>query len=138
MDSIQYDFGGFTMPLVNIHLLQGKPVEFRRRLGEVVYKTMVDTINVPEKDNFQIITEYDGNSLIYDPEYLDIQRTDGIVVIQITLNEGRTTERKKEFYKQLAERLHTELGIRTEDVFISLVEVKKENWSFGKGIAQYA
>jgi 4-oxalocrotonate tautomerase len=138
MDSIQYGFGGFTMPLVHIHLLQGQPVEFRRRLGEIVYKTMVETINVPAKDNFQIITEHDKNGLIYDPEYLDIQRTDGIVVIQITLNEGRTTELKKEFYKRLAERQHEELDIRTEDVFISLVEVKKENWSFGNGIAQYA
>jgi 4-oxalocrotonate tautomerase len=98
----------------------------------------VETINVPAKDNFQIITEHDENSLIYDPEYLDIQRTDGFVAIQITLNEGRTTELKKEFYKRLAERLHEELDIRMEDVFISLVEVKKENWSFGNGTAQYA
>jgi hypothetical protein len=28
--------------------------------------------------------------------------------------------------------------MRTEDVFISLIEVKKENWSFGNGLAQYA
>jgi phenylpyruvate tautomerase PptA (4-oxalocrotonate tautomerase family) len=126
------------MPLVHIHLMQGKPADFRGRLGEIVYQTMVDTINVPAKDNFQIITEHDENSLIYDPEYLNIQRTEGIVVIQITLNEGRTTERKKEFYTRLAERLHKELDIRMEDVFISLVEVKKENWSFGNGIAQYA
>jgi 4-oxalocrotonate tautomerase len=126
------------MPLVNIHLMQGKPVAFRRKLGELVYQTMIDTINVPPKDNFQIITEHDKDSLIYDPEYLDIQRTDGIVMIQIALNEGRTTERKKEFYKRLVERLHTELDIRMEDVFINLVEVKKENWSFGNGIAQYA
>lgn len=126
------------MPLVNIHLMQGKPLEFRRRVGEIVYQTMMDTINVPPKDNFQIITEHDKDSLVYDPEYLNIQRTDGIVMIQITLNEGRTTELKKEFYKQLAERLHAELDIRIEDVFISLIEVKKENWSFGNGIAQYA
>ena len=126
------------MPLVNIHLMQGKPVEFRRRVGEIVYQTMMDTINVPPKDNFQIITEHDRNHLVYDPEYLNIQRTDGIVMIQITLNEGRTTERKKEFYKRLAERLHVELDIRMEDVFISLVEVNKENWSFGNGVAQYA
>ena|SRR5687768_8221912 len=99
---------------------------------------MVDTINVPVKDNFQIITEHDGNSLIYDSEYLDIPRTDGIVIIHITLNEGRTTELKKEFYQRLAERLHAELDIRVDDVFISLVEVKKENWSFGNGTAQYA
>ncbi len=126
------------MPLVRIHLLQGKSVEFRRKVGEIVYRTMLDTINVPPKDNFQIITEHDKDSLIYDPEYLDIQRTDGVLIVQITLNEGRTLERKKAFYKQLAERLHAELGIRMEDVFINLVEVKKENWSFGNGIAQYA
>ena len=63
---------------------------------------------------------------MYDSEYLNIQRTEGIIVIQITLNEGRTIECKKE------------LDVRMEDVFISLIEVKKENWSFGNGIAQYA
>lgn len=126
------------MPLVRIDLLQGKPVEFRRRIGEVVYQTMVDTINVPPKDNFQIITEHDQDGLVYDPAYLNIQRTDAIIMIQIALNEGRTVERKKAFYRQLAERLHEELGIRMEDIFINLTEVKKENWSFGKGMAQYA
>lgn len=126
------------MPLVRIDLMQGKSAEFRRRVGEIVYQTMMDTINVPVHDNFQILTEHDENSLTYDPEYLNIQRTEGIVIIQITLNEGRTLERKKAFYKQLAERLHAELGIRMEDVFISLVEVRKENWSFGNGVAQYA
>jgi hypothetical protein len=98
---------------------------------------MMDTINVPAKDNFQIITEHDANTLIYDPSYLDIPRTDGIVIVQITLNEGRTLELKKAFYQMLAQRLHDEMGIRMEDVFVSLVEVKKENWSFGNGVAQY-
>jgi phenylpyruvate tautomerase PptA (4-oxalocrotonate tautomerase family) len=126
------------MPLVRIDLLQGKPAEFRRRVGEIVYQTMMDTINVPAKDNFQIVTEHDQDSLVYDPEYLGIQRTEGIVIVQITLNEGRTVELKQAFYQQLAGRLHAELGIRLEDVFVSLIEVKKENWSFGNGIAQYA
>ena len=126
------------MPLVQIHLMQGRPAEFRRNVGEIVYRTMVDTINVPPKDNFHIVTEHDQNSLVYDPAYLDIQRTDGIVIIQIILNEGRTVELKKAFYKKLADRLHEELGVRREDVFISLVEVRKENWSFGNGVAQYA
>jgi phenylpyruvate tautomerase PptA (4-oxalocrotonate tautomerase family) len=99
---------------------------------------MVETINVPEKDNFQLITEHDSHGLIYDPEYLGINRSEGIIIIQITLNEGRTIEMKKAFYREVAERLNKELGVRIEDVFISLVEVKKENWSFGNGIAQYA
>ncbi|MEI6545007.1 MAG: tautomerase family protein [Methylococcales bacterium] len=126
------------MPLVRISLMKGKTDEFRQKVGEVVYQAMVDTINVPAKDNFQIITEHDSHSLIYDSTYLDIQRTDGIIVIQITLNEGRTLALKKLLYLTIAEQLHKGLDIRREDVLINLVEVKKENWSFGNGIAQYA
>ena len=95
-------------------------------------------MNVPRQDHFQVITDHDKAGLIYDPSYLGIQRSDGIIFIQITLNEGRTVELKKAFYGLLAKRLNAELGVRTEDVLISLVEVKKENWSFGNGIAQYA
>lgn len=126
------------MPLVRISLMKGRAEGFGKKVGEIVYRAMVDTINVPAKDHFQIITEHDKHSLIYDPSYLDIQRTDGIIFIQITLNEGRTVELKKAFYKAVAERLNKELGVRMEDVLISLVEVKKENWSFGSGVAQYA
>jgi 4-oxalocrotonate tautomerase len=125
------------MPLVRISLMQGKSIEFRRKLGEIVYQSMVDVINVPMKDKFQVITEHDETSLIFDREYLDIQRTNGFVLIQITLSEGRSVELKKAFYKRLAERLHNELEIRMEDIFVNLVEVKKENWSFGNGVAQY-
>ena len=126
------------MPLVRISLLEGKTEGFGRKIGEIVYRSMMEVMNVPAKDNFQVITEHDPGSLVYDPRYLDISRTDGIVIIQITLNEGRTVEVKKAFYKTLAERLHAELGIRMEDVFVNLAEVKKENWSFGNDVAQYA
>ena len=126
------------MPLVRISLMKGKPEGFGKKVGEVVYQAMVDTINVPAKDNFQVITEHDKGGLVYDPSYLDIPRTDGMIFIQVTLNEGRTVELKKAFYKAVAERLRNALGVRMEDVLISLVEVKKENWSFGNGVAQYA
>jgi len=118
--------------------MKGKQEGFGKKVGDAVYRTMMETINVPAKDNFQIITEHDKNALIYDPSYLGIPRTDGIIFIQVALNEGRTVELKKSFYKTLAERLNKELNVRMEDVFVSLVEVKKENWSFGNGIAQYA
>jgi phenylpyruvate tautomerase PptA (4-oxalocrotonate tautomerase family) len=126
------------MPLVRIALMKRKGEGFGKKVGAIVYRAMVDTINVPEKDNFQVITEHDPESMIYDPSYLGIPRADGIIIIQITLNEGRTLELKKAFYKTVAQRLHGELGVRIEDVFINLVEVKKENWSFGNGVAQYA
>jgi phenylpyruvate tautomerase PptA (4-oxalocrotonate tautomerase family) len=118
--------------------MQGRPVEFGRRIGEIVYQTMVEKLNVPAKDNFHTITEHTKNNLIYSLDYLNIQRTDGIIIIQITLSEGREVDLKKAFYQRLADRLHNELQVRREDVMINLIEVKRENWSFGNGIAQYA
>lgn len=126
------------MPLVRIDLLEGKGADYGRMVGEVVYEAMRATINVPKDDRFQIITEHPAERLIADPTYLGIQRSKDWICIQITLNEGRTTDMKRAFYKAIADGLATHLGARREDVFISLVEVKKENWSFGNGEAQYA
>jgi phenylpyruvate tautomerase PptA (4-oxalocrotonate tautomerase family) len=125
------------MPLVRISILEGKRAGFGAQIGHIVYETMVETIDVPKGDRFQIVTEHDKGGLLYDPSYLGIRRSDGIVIVQMTITEGRTLEKKKALYRRIAERLNAELGIRIEDVFINVVEVKKENWSFGNGIAQY-
>jgi len=99
---------------------------------------MVETLKAPKDDRFQIITEHPGDDFIVDPNYLGIQRSKDCVIIQLTLNEGRTVDQKRAFYKAVAMGLHQHLNLRPQDVFISLVEVKKENWSFGNGEAQYA
>jgi 4-oxalocrotonate tautomerase len=126
------------MPLVRISLLEGKPESFGKTVGDAVHRAMVETISVPPQDRFQIITEHAKSNFVYDPSYLGVQRTDGLIIIQITLNQGRTVELKKALYKRIAELLHNELGVRMEDVLVNLVEVAKENWSFGNGVAQYA
>jgi phenylpyruvate tautomerase PptA (4-oxalocrotonate tautomerase family) len=126
------------MPLVRIDLARGKPSDYRRAVGEVVYDAMRTTLNVPEDDRFQIINEHPAENLIIDPGYLGIARTADCILIQITLNDGRTVEQKKAFYKAVADALQQRVKLRREDVFISLVEVRKENWSFGNGEAQYA
>ena len=126
------------MPLVHIDLQKGKTSAFRQTVSDIVYQAIIETVNVPANDRFQVITEHEKEDLIYDPTYLGIQRTDEILFIQITLNAGRTVDLKRALYQTIANRLHEQLGVRKEDVFISLVEVTKENWSYGNGIAQYA
>ena len=126
------------MPLARIDLVQGKSAEYRETLADVVYEAMVEVLNAPKGDRFQIIHEFSPESHIADENYLGIERTKDCVFIQLTLNAGRTVEQKKGFYKAVADGLHARLGLRREDVFISLVEVAKENWSFGNGEAQYA
>jgi len=129
--------GKKIMPLVRIDVRKGKDAAFRQEIGRIVYEALLG-VGVPKDDRFQLISEYDSNSFLFDPDYIGIHRTDDLVIIQITWNEGRNPEQKKALYKAIADGLHSAVGLRREDVFINLVEVKKENWSFGNGIAQYA
>jgi 4-oxalocrotonate tautomerase len=125
------------MPLVRISLRRDVPLATRRAIGDAIQQAMVETINVPQDDRFQIWSEHDADSLVYDPGYLGIQRDNGFLAIQITLAFGRSVAQKKALYARVAG-LVAAHGIRPENVFISLLEVAKENWSFGNGKAQYA
>src|SRR5262249_52947819 len=120
---VPLDPGVLAMPLVRISLLQG-PDGFGRKVGQVVYRTMLDTIDVPKNDNFQVITEHSKETLVFDRTYMGIARSDGFISIQITMTEGRSLEKKRLLYRTLVERLQGELNVRPEDVMINLVEVK--------------
>ncbi|MFM0044989.1 tautomerase family protein [Paraburkholderia sediminicola] len=126
------------MPLTRIALRAGKPAEYRKALTDSIQRSLVDTFNVPKDDIFMLITEHEAGNFVYDRQYLNIERSDDFVVIQITVSNTRTLEQKKALYKRMADELAESPGLRREDVFINLVEVLKENWSFGNGIAQYA
>jgi 4-oxalocrotonate tautomerase len=126
------------MPLVRIDLRAGKSTDYRRAIGDQVHRAMVETINVPSLDRFQVIAEHPAEGLIYDPTYLDIARTDDVIFIQIALNAGRTVEQKRALYARIAALLADNPGVRPQDVLINMVEVARENWSFGDGVAQYA
>jgi 4-oxalocrotonate tautomerase len=125
------------MPLVRIDLSKGKSAEYLDSLGEIVYRAMLGALDVPGGDRFQIIAEHSRDTLKYNREYLDVHRSDDCIFLQITLNRGRSVEKKQAFYKAVADGLHEVLKVRREDVFINLVEVNKEDWSFGNGEAQY-
>jgi 4-oxalocrotonate tautomerase len=126
------------MPLARIDLLRGKSAEYRKALGEIVYQAMLDIINVPKDDKFQVITEHPPAEMSFAEGYLGNRYSQDIIFIQITLNAGRSVELKKAFYKRIVDDIVAQLNARPDDVVINLVEVAKEDWSFGGGIAQYA
>lgn len=127
------------MPLVRIDHAGSKPPAYRAAISQGVHDAVTSTFNVPSDDRFQVIGEHaPGTAIVHAPSYLGIKYSDELVVIQITCNEGRTLDQKKRLFAALADKLAVSPGLRREDVIVSLVEVKKENWSFGNGIAQYA
>jgi Tautomerase enzyme. len=125
------------MPLVRVSMKIGRTPEQKNLISDAIYDAMRETLNVPEDDRFQILTEHAADGLVCDPHYFGIERTSEVLFIQIFLRKGRTTEMKQAFYRRTAELLHQRIGLRMEDVFITLSENDLADWSFGNGIAQY-
>jgi phenylpyruvate tautomerase PptA (4-oxalocrotonate tautomerase family) len=126
------------MPLVKLYMRRGKSPEYRKSVADAVHEALVAQAAVPADDRFQIIHELADDGLIAHPSYGGVNRSRDLVVIEITLNAGRTLDVKKNLYADIAARLARAVDVRPDDVLISLVEVTRENWSFGGGKATYA
>ncbi|HYI09304.1 MAG TPA: tautomerase family protein [Thermoanaerobaculia bacterium] len=126
------------MPLVRVTLRKGKSPEFLREVGNAIHEALVAQANVPADDRFQVFDEVAHENLVAHPTYAGCDRSESVLIIEITLNAGRTVEIKRALYRDIADRLQKAIDVRPDDVLINLVEVTKENWSFGKGLATYA
>jgi 4-oxalocrotonate tautomerase len=125
------------VPLVRIDLRKGKPAAYKKAIGDGIYRALRETFTVPEEDRFMVVTEHDEDGFFYSKSYFNIERTDDLVMIQLTVTNSRNLDQKKALFARIAELLAEQPGVRAQDVFISLLEVGKENWSFGNGFAQY-
>ncbi len=125
------------MPLVKIYVRENKTTSELRAIGDAVHDALVAQANVPADDRFQILNRLDRDLIVAHPSYGGVNRSEDVVIVEITLNAGRTVEVKKKLYADIALRLEG-LGVRPDDVMVSLIEVTKENWSFGGGRATYA
>ncbi len=125
------------MPLVRVDLRRGKSAAHKKAIADGIYRALRQTFTVPEEDRFIVITEHDDDGFIYSDNYLDIARSADLVFIQITVTNSRGVDQKKALFARIVAVLAENPGLRREDVFINLLEILKENWSFGNGIAQY-
>ena len=126
------------MPFTRIAVRAGKPAAYRKALTQGIHQALMEVFKVPEDDIFMIITEHDADNFVFGRHYLGIERSDDLVMIQIAANNTRGQDQKKALFAQIAENLARDPGVRREDVFVNLVDVARENWSFGNGVAQYA
>jgi 4-oxalocrotonate tautomerase len=126
------------MPLVRVSLRRGKSDDYKRAIGDGVYQALRETFTVPDEDRFVTVSEHSESEFQFSKTYMDIARTDDLVILQITVSNTRSIEQKKALFARIVELLGQKPGLRKEDVFINLLEVAKENWSFGNGVAQYA
>ncbi len=126
------------MPLARISLQQGTSPEHRNTIVQNVYEALRESFNVPEDDLFMVVDEYTVQNFHFGRSFMGFSRSERLVIIQLTVADTRNTAQKKALFAAIAARLQAHAGLRPDDVLINLVEVKRENWSFGAGLAQYA
>jgi phenylpyruvate tautomerase PptA (4-oxalocrotonate tautomerase family) len=126
------------MPLVRISVIEGTSASRIAAIGEGIHRAMIETINIPPDDRFQVITEHGPDRLVFDRGHQGIASSAaGFVLVQIKLRSGRTNEQKQALYARIAAHLEEAAGVRPEDVMVTLIENELIDWSFGNGIAQY-
>jgi len=122
------------MPFARIDIAKGKTPEYRAIVADVVYGGIVEVLKAPEGDRFMIIGEHTPENFVFDPNFLGIKRTPDLVIIQVTSTVGNTKDQKFAFYKRMADELSRRLKLDPGNVFVSMVFVNREDWSFGNGL----
>ncbi|HYK35243.1 tautomerase family protein [Alloacidobacterium sp.] len=125
------------MPLVRIDVGEAVKREKKLLLADAVYDAMRATIGIPEGDEFVMLTAHADGELIADPSFMGMTRTGEFVVVQITLRRGRSTEKKQALYREIARLFEERTAIAPDNVMIVLTENDLDDWSFGRGEAQY-
>lgn len=126
------------MPLVRISLPQQTTAADVAAVSSAVHQALVATFNVPEPDLFQAIHRHSPQELVCTPEFLGIAHSQHVVLVQISCSPGRSLDMKKALYAQISADIALASSFKADDVIINLLETNRENWSFGRGVAQYA
>lgn len=124
------------MPLLRFDLVEGRSPEELQALLDAAHNAMLDALQVPPGDRYQIVHEHPAAHLVVEDTGLGIARTDKRVVLQVTTR-PRSREMKEAFYRLLCENLQARCGIAPEDVVVSIVSNTDDDWSFGHGRAQF-
>ncbi|KRG08625.1 tautomerase family protein [Staphylococcus sp. NAM3COL9] len=124
------------MPLIKLDMIKGREKEEIKSILDITYNVMLDAFQAPKGDKYLIVNQHEDYEMDILDTGLGVERTDEVIVFTI-VSRPRTKEQKTTFYKNLVDTLHDKVGIRKEDIMISLVENTDENWSFFNGEAQF-
>ena len=124
------------MPLLTVNLVAGRTSAELDTLLEVAHSVVLDAFDAPERDLYQIVREHDSDHFRMLDTGLDIARTPAMVLVEVT-SRPRTRDQKQAFYRLLCERLQERCGIAASDVMVTITENTDEDWSCGRGRAQF-
>ena len=124
------------MPLMKIDMVRGRSKEEIKKILDVSYEVMLETLEVPENDRYQIVTQHDKDEMIILDTGLGFTRTRDVLVFSL-VSRPRTVEQKERFYSELAARLREKIGLNSSDVLVNFSINQDEDWSFAHGEAHF-
>jgi phenylpyruvate tautomerase PptA (4-oxalocrotonate tautomerase family) len=126
------------VPLVKVHLRAGRSADEKDAIGAAIQGAIVDVLDVPDADRYQLFTEYRGEDFRHTDSFLGLRYSEQLLIVEIAFVEGRSDELKKSLLAAINERLVATGAVRADDVFVVMTEVGRANVSFGRGLAQRA
>lgn len=121
------------MPFTRVAIPADTPAGLKPIIARAIHEAMVEEISIPEDDFFQLLSEYQPGDFLYDRAFLGLQRSDQLIVVQVTLRRGRSDAMKRGLYARIAANLGQVAGVRPQDVFVYLSENDFSDWSVGGG-----
>jgi len=127
------------MPVFHAHIPRGRfSSERKAAIGNALNRSLVVALGIPPGDRFIVISEHGIDALFIDPTFMEMERSADAMIIEVQLGAHRPASQKAALMAEICRQLGEAAGIAPDDVFISIIPVPNENFSFGRGIAQLA
>lgn len=127
------------MPVFHAHIPKGRFTrEQKIAIGNALNQSLVDALGIPKGDRFIVLSEHGDDELFIDPTFMEMKRSQNAMIISVLIGAHRPASDKSALLATITRLLERDVGVSPDDVFIALVPVPNENFSFGRGIAQLA
>ncbi|PYE22355.1 tautomerase-like protein [Rhizobium sp. PP-CC-3A-592] len=124
------------MPFFNVHVPKDLfSLDQRKAIAESLAHSLRDSFELPPEDKFVVINEHAEGYIFLHPTYGNVERSAGAIIITVHIPASRPMSQKRVLLKEIVGRLHDDVGIRPDDVFVTLIPLPSENFSFGRGLS---
>ncbi|MBD8472063.1 tautomerase family protein [Sphingomonas sp. CFBP 8765] len=126
------------MPFFNVHVPKDLfSLDQRKAIADALAHSLQASFGLPPEDKFVVINEHAEGYLFLHPTYGDVDRSAGAIIISVHIPASRPMSQKRALLKEIVQRLHDNVGIRPDDVFVTLIPLPSENFSFGRGVSPF-
>ncbi|WP_351234241.1 tautomerase family protein [Streptomyces sp. NPDC002133] len=127
------------MPVFNAHIPANRfSRDQKRALADALNQSLVQGLGIPEGDRFIMISEHGADELFLHPTFMDMQRSADAMIITVLIGAHRPLEDRRKVTTAINELVVEALGVSPDDIFVALIPVPNENFSFGRGELQLA